>query len=76
MALIVIPRSPLEIHRVEHLCSHLTIRYRSGPLQEPVGQGRLPVVDVGNDAEVANSRLGAHGGSGEEAALYRFPYDC
>src|SRR5439155_14011481 len=51
----------LQIHRVEHLLAHQALVERPGELDEAVGQGRLPVVDVGDDAEVADVIL-AHVG--------------
>ena len=43
----------LEVERVEDLRLHLPLLQRAGGLDQPVGQGGLPVVDVGDDAEVA-----------------------
>jgi hypothetical protein len=34
----------------------IPIRYEPGTLNEPVGKGRFAVVNVGNDAEVSDSR--------------------
>ena len=56
--------SPLafEVHIVERLVLHLPLCNGSSGLEQAVGQGAFPVVDVGNDAEVSNvfhrSRLG------------------
>ncbi len=50
----------LQVHGVEHLLPHLTRTDRPGPLQEAVGQGRLAMVDVGDDAEVADTSHVAH----------------
>src|SRR5690606_16285433 len=44
----------LEVVAVEHLLLHLALRQRAGTLEQAVGQRRLAVVDVGDDAEVAN----------------------
>ena len=52
-ALIVIPRSRSEIHGVEHLITHVPLADGAGQLEESIGQGRLAMVDVGNDGEVA-----------------------
>jgi hypothetical protein len=43
---------PLEIHGVEDLLLELPGGQGPGQLDEPVGQGRFAVVDVGNDGEV------------------------
>src|SRR3990172_7034678 len=51
----------LEVHRVEHLARHLSRLDRVRQLQEAVGQGGLAVIDVGDDREVAQARLGDHG---------------
>ena len=45
---------PLQVHVVEELLLHVPCRHRAGGLQQAVGQGRFAVVDVGNDAEIAN----------------------
>ena len=55
------PPLPFQIHGVEHLFTHVPLADRAGQLQEAVGQGRLAMVDVGNDGEVANARLIGHG---------------
>ena len=46
----------LQIHRVEHLFVHVTIRDRPRAMQQPIGQGRLAVIDMGNDAKVSYVR--------------------
>src|SRR5258708_19924518 len=51
----------LQVHRVEDLFSHQTLVERARELDEAVGQGRLAVVDVGHDTEVADVIL-AHVG--------------
>ncbi len=48
------PVLPLELHRVENLIAHLAERHRSGRLEQAVGQSRLAVVHVRDDAEVAD----------------------
>ena len=45
---------PLQIHVVEELVLHVAVGDRARVLEQPVGQGRLAVIDVGNDAEVAD----------------------
>ena len=50
----------LEVHRVEELRAHLALLDRSRRLDQAVGQGGLAVVDVRDDAEVADAGLG-HG---------------
>ena len=49
----------LQIHGVEHLRHHLALAERAGYFKQPIGQGGLAVVDVRNDAEIADS-LGIH----------------
>ena len=56
----------LELHRVEHLLAHLALRHRLGQLEDPVGERRLPMIDVGDDREVADTRL-VHVSSGPGA---------
>ncbi len=55
------PPFPLQLHVVEELLLHIPIGHRAGVLQQPVGQRRLAMVDVGNDAEVANPFDGSVG---------------
>src|SRR5262249_25483407 len=52
----------LEIHGVEELLPHLPLLDRPGGLDETVREGRLAVIDVGDDAEVTDARL-RHGGN-------------
>ena len=47
----------LDVHPVEVLRAHRPVVDDAGDLQHPVGQGRLAVVDVGDDAEVADRLL-------------------
>ena len=51
--LMVMPRSPLDRHRVEHLVAKLPVGHHVRALNEPVRQRRFAVVDMGDDAEVA-----------------------
>jgi hypothetical protein len=44
----------LEVERVEHLVLHLALLEGSGGFDEPVRQRRFPMIDVGDDAEVAD----------------------
>jgi len=48
---------PLQVHRVGELLAHEPLLHRAGDLDETVGQGRLAVVDVGDDAEIAGVLL-------------------
>ena len=43
----------LEIHRVEHAILHLALGQAAAILDEPIGERRLAMVDVGDDREVA-----------------------
>ena len=45
------PALALEVHRVEVLGAHVPWVDRPGQLEEPVGERRLPVVDVADDRE-------------------------
>ena len=47
----------LEIHGVEHLGFHLAGLERAGELEEAICQGRLAVVDVGDDRKITNETL-------------------
>jgi hypothetical protein len=44
----------LEIEGVEHLFLHLARIERAGRLDEAIGERGLSVIDVGDDAEIAN----------------------
>ncbi len=53
---------PLDVHPVEVLGAHRAVVDNAGDLQHPIGQGRLAVVDMGDDAEVSDgSRIGVPG---------------
>ena len=54
------PTLALEVHRVEQLRLHVALRHRPGDLDQPVGQGRFAVIDVGYNAEISDTGL-AHG---------------
>ena len=58
---------PLDVHPVQVLGAHVAVRDDAGELQHPVGQRRLAVVDVGDDAEVPNLRRRGEGLVGETA---------
>ena len=45
----------LDVHVVQVLVAHVAILDHSRELEDSVGEGGLAVIDVGNDAEVANS---------------------
>ena len=45
---------PLDVHRVEDLVAELPVLDRPAVLDQAVGERRLAVVDVGDDAEVAD----------------------
>ena len=45
---------PLQLHAVQDLVGHLTVGQRAGVLDQPVGQGGFPMVDVGDDREIAD----------------------
>src|SRR6266550_305588 len=44
----------LQVHRVEHLLSHQALVQGARELDQAVGQGRLPMVDMGHNTEVAD----------------------
>ena len=57
---------PLDVHGVEVLLPHQAGVDGPGDLEDAVGQGRLAVVDVADDGEVADAldRNGSSGGDG------------
>ncbi len=52
----------LDIHGIEHLLLHLARRQPAAILDQPVGQGRFPVVDMGDDGKIADMGEVGHGG--------------
>src|SRR5580658_7725461 len=44
----------LEVHRIERLLFEVARGDGAGDLEQPVGEGRLPMVDVRDDAKVAD----------------------
>ena len=44
----------LDIHGIEHLLLHLAEIEAAGQLDQPVGQRRLSMVDMGDDGEIAD----------------------
>ena len=50
------PALALDVHIVEHLlvAAHLAVGEAAGGLDQPVGERRLAVVDMGDDAEIAD----------------------
>ena len=48
------PPFALQFHVVEELLLHVPVGHRARVLQQTISQRRLAVVDVGNDAEVAD----------------------
>ena len=57
------PSLSLKVHLVEVLFPHFFRPYRTCGLKEPICQGRLAMIYVGNDAEVASELL-THMGNG------------
>ena len=45
---------PFDVHGVQDLVAELAVLHHAGPLDEAVRQGGLAVVDMGDDAEVAD----------------------
>jgi hypothetical protein len=48
------PALALYVHGIEHLLDHVALRHRPGLLDEPVGERRLAMVDMGDDREVSD----------------------
>ena len=53
----------LNIHIIENLFGHFARRKPTGHLNQPVGQGRFPMVNMRNDGKIADVFLclGTHG---------------
>jgi hypothetical protein len=56
------PALAFQIHRIEQLVLLLALMYRAGRLEQTIAQGRLAVIDVRDDAEIARVR-DRHGGA-------------
>ena len=73
------PALLLDVHIVEHLARHLALGQAAGRLDQPVGQGRFAMVDMGDDGEIADLGKVGHGagvstgGAGREAGDLRLP---
>ena len=50
----------LDVHRIEHLVVELALGHRAAAHQQPVGQGALAMVDMGDDREIADQRQVGH----------------
>ncbi len=44
----------LDVHRVQHLCLHVALGQASAILDQAVRQGRLAMVNMGNDGKITN----------------------
>ena len=53
----------LQIHGIEHLFGHLSIRQTATVLNKPIGQRRLAMIYVSNDGKIANVTQVGHGSS-------------
>src|SRR6516165_1158869 len=50
----------LELHIVEHLLAHLARLEPAASLDQPIGEGRLAMVDMRDDREIADAAEGGH----------------
>ncbi len=46
--------SPFDIHGVENLHLHVAFGYGAGQLDQQVSEGGYPVIDMGDDGEIAD----------------------
>ena len=46
----------LNIHRIEHLVLHFAVGQAATQLDKAIGQGRFPVIDMGNNREISDMR--------------------
>ena len=44
----------LDVHRVEHLVAELTLRNATTGLDQPIGQSRLTMINMGDNAKIPN----------------------
>jgi hypothetical protein len=52
---------PLDLHRIEDLLLHLPVGDIAAQLYQPVRQGGLAMVDMGDDGEIADETDVRHG---------------
>lgn len=45
---------PFQVHIVQHLRLHIPVANGMGKLQQPVGQGTLSMVNMGDDAKITD----------------------
>ena len=45
---------PLDVHRVEDLVAEIPVFHQADVLDQTVGKGGFPMVDVGDDAEISD----------------------
>lgn len=62
------PALALEVHGVKYLRFHLARGEATAHLDETVGQGRLAMVNVGDDGEIADMTQITHGSTLKKAA--------
>ena len=56
------PPFPFKIHRIEHLVGHLSFLETTALLNQAVCECRFPVINMGDDREIANAvYMAAHG---------------
>ncbi len=68
-----------DIHAVEHLLAHVAQRHGAGRLDQPVGEGGFPMIDMGHDGEVTDlvELVGGHAwgiAGGRRFAQGRWPH--
>ena len=57
------PPLPLQVHRIKKLVLPLALLDRASALQQPIGQCRLAVIDVRDDAKIARQLNGHESGT-------------
>ena len=61
----------LDIHGIEHLLDHFARLEPAGELNQPVGQRRFAMVDMGDDREIADVFDGGRGHAAQITPAYR-----
>jgi hypothetical protein len=51
------PSLALQIHLIEELLFHLALFHRTRQLEQPIGKSRFAVIDMGDDAKIADVSL-------------------
>ncbi len=64
------PPLALQVHGIEHLLRHFALAQAAAHLDEAIGDGRFPMIDVRDNGEVSDVAEIGHGGPSRGAGAY------